>query len=152
MDMIQVTHFTMDDYDDVAAFWREQDGIGLNESDERGLMVAFLQRNPGMSLVVRDRGRVVGAVLCSHDGRRGYLHHLAVAPSHRQRGIGRLLVERCLDRLHVEGVAKCNIYLFVDNVEGARFWHAVGFVEREDLKVLQKTLPVEPASGCSRHA
>jgi len=135
---IRVTELSIDDYDEVVAFWREQDGVGLNESDERAPVAAFLARNPGLSLVLRDEGRVMGAVLCGHDGRRGYLHHLAVAPSYRGRGLGRLMVERCVRALAEAGIAKCNVFLFADNEDGARFWAAVGFAARADLVVRQR--------------
>ena len=71
-------------------------------------------------------GTVIAAVLCGHDGRRGYLHHLAVDAGHRRQGLGRALVERCLARLAVAGIPKCNIFLFNDNAEGRRFWESSG--------------------------
>lgn len=135
---ITTTEFTMADYDEAIAFWREQAGVGLNESDSPENVSAFLERNRGMSVVARDGQRVVGAVLCGHDGRRGYLHHLAVAPSHRKRGLGRELVERCLDSLRAAGVAKCNVFLYADNSDGRAFWEAVGYRRRCDLAVMQR--------------
>lgn len=134
----QPSILTMPDYDEVVAFWREMDGVGLNESDERGPMAAFLARNPGLSLVLRHEGAVIGAVLCGHDGRRGYLHHLAVSPQARGQGLGRLLVERCLANLAELGITKCNVFLFADNREGERFWVAMGFAARVDLRVMQR--------------
>jgi len=135
------------DYDEVVAFWLAQPGVGLNESDEREPVLAFLARNPGLSVVVRDEGLVVAAVLCGHDGRRGYLHHLAVAPTHRGRGLGRRLVDGCLRQLQASGIPKCNVFLFVDNDEGRRFWQAVGFAQRADLRVMQRgTEPGVPAT------
>jgi ribosomal protein S18 acetylase RimI-like enzyme len=135
-----IAEMSIADYDDVMSFWRDQEGLGLNDSDSRGQIAAFLERNRGMSYVIRDQGRVVAAVLCGHDGRRGSLHHLAVAPSHRKRGLGRLLVQRCLDRLREEGIQKCNIFLFATNEEGQRFWRAIGYRERGDLKLLQRVI------------
>ena len=134
---VQVTPFTMADYEEVVAFWRTQEGIGLNESDAPDPMACYLRRNPGLSLVARDRGAVVGAVLCGHDGRRGYLHHLAIAPSHRRKGLGRQLVEQCLERLREAGIPKCNIFLFDDNSAGEVFWRTLGFNRRE-WRVLQR--------------
>ena len=119
---------TLVDYDAVVSFWRGMEGIGLNESDERRPIEAYLARNPGMSFVARDAaGDVIGAVLCGHDGRRGYLHHLAVAPGHRLRGLGSALVERCLAELAAAGILKCNIFLFDDNAEGRKFWMRMGY-------------------------
>jgi putative acetyltransferase len=123
-----ISILTMDDYDEAVAFWRSQEGIALNESDEREPMSRFLLRNPGMSLIARRAsGEVVAAVLCGHDGRRGYLHHLAVDRAHRRRGLGRALVERCLAKLAAAGVPKCNVFLFNDNIEGRRFWERLGY-------------------------
>jgi N-acetylglutamate synthase len=119
---------TLADYDAVVAFWSQQQGIGLNESDAREPLARYLQRNPGMSFIARDAsGTLVGAVLCGHDGRRGYLHHLAVASAHRRRGLGRALVQRCLAQLAAAGISKCNIFLFDDNDDGRQFWLRAGF-------------------------
>jgi putative acetyltransferase len=114
------------------------EGIGLNESDERPAMAHFVRRNRGFSLVATSRGAVVGAVLCGHDGRRGYLHHLAVRPDWRRHGLGRKMVESCLRRLAAAGVQKCNIFLFADNARGEAFWRRIGWSARCDLKVLQR--------------
>jgi putative acetyltransferase len=115
------------DYDEVVAFWRGQEGIGLNESDEREPVRKFLERNAGLSLVARREGKIVAAALCGHDGRRGYLHHVAVLPELRRKGLGKEIVERCVAKLRAEGIVKCNVFLFDDNVEGMKFWEAMGY-------------------------
>ena len=71
--------FRIKDYDAVFALWRRSEGVGLNESDTRAAIASFLRRNPRHSFIAEKQGRIIGAVLCGHDGRRGYLHHLAVA-------------------------------------------------------------------------
>jgi ribosomal protein S18 acetylase RimI-like enzyme len=138
-----ISNMSLADYDHVLAFWEKQSGIGLNESDSREGIAAFLQRNPGMSLVVWDRGEVIGAVLCGHDGRRGFLHHLAVAESHRGRGLGRALVTACLEKLKTAGILKCNIWVWADNAAGGKFWLAMGYIDRVDLKIMQRSTLVQ---------
>lgn len=135
---IQIAEFTVADCHDVLAFWQKQEGISLDDADTPNALGAYLSRNVGMSLLARDDGQVVAAILCGHDGRRGYLHHLAVASSCRGQGIGRLLVERCIERLRQAGILKCNIVLFADNAKGEKFWTAVGFKQRDDLKLMQR--------------
>jgi ribosomal protein S18 acetylase RimI-like enzyme len=83
---------------------------------------------------------LIGAVLRGHDGRRGYLHHLAVAQDYRRKGIGRALVERCLYSLRELKVLKCNIFLFSHNPEGQGFWKALSWKRREDLILMQRVL------------
>jgi putative acetyltransferase len=128
-----------EDWAEVHGLWQSCEGIGLSDSDSRAAIGAYLSRNPGMSAVAREPdGRLVGAVLCGDDGRRGYLHHLAVSPDARRRGIGALLLARCFERLEARGIPKCNIFLFGDNLAGREFWLHAGWNPRPDLEVLQK--------------
>jgi putative acetyltransferase len=137
-----------EDYAEVLALWRACPGIGLSDSDSRDAIGAYLARNPGMSAVAREPdGRLVGAVLCGDDGRRGYLHHLAVSPDARGRGIGAALVARCLERLEARGIPKCNIFLFGDNAEGRGFWLHAGWSARPDLEILQKLVGRDAGGG-----
>ncbi len=127
------------DYDEVRALWERSSGIGLNESDTREAIALFLERNPGLSRVaLAPDGTIAGAVLSGHDGRRGYLHHLAVDESHRRRGLGSRLVEQALQDLRALGIPKTNIYLFADNAAGRAFWLREGWSVRDDLVVLQR--------------
>ena len=131
----------LDDYDAVMALWHGTEGMGLGESDSRRSIAAFLERNPGLSRVIQGpEGSIVGALLCGHDGRRGYLHHLAVARPHRRQGLGALLVDACLADLKVLGIPKCNLFLFAYNLPGRDFWLSEGWKTRDDLVVIQKTL------------
>jgi N-acetylglutamate synthase len=130
--------FVMDDYEETMALWRGSEGVGLSDADSREAILRYLERNPGLSLVARENGRIVGAVLCGHDGRRGYIHHLAVHRDHQRRGIGQALVARCLERLRSLGLSKCHAFLLNDNAEGLRFWERVGWTFRRDVGVISK--------------
>ena len=116
---MEIDEMTTADYDDVTELWRNTEGVGLDaDTDTREGIAAYLARNPALSYVARCDGRVVGAVLCGHDGRRGYLHHLAVTLTARHEGIGRALVAACLAKLGQVGIRKCSIFLFSDNEAG----------------------------------
>jgi len=131
---------THDDVEAVLALWSETEGVGLHESDSPDRVRAYLDRNPGMSLVARDAERIVAAVMCGHDGRRGCLYHLAVAPGYRTQGLGRSLVDRCLASLAAAGILRCNIFLYADNDLGEQFWRQCGWKRRVDLAVLQREI------------
>jgi len=137
------------DYEAVLRLWQEAEGVGLNESDTRENIAAFLARNPGLSRVAVDGEIILGAVLCGHDGRRGYLHHLAVAKTYRKLGLGRRLVESCLADLTALGIVKCNLFLFADHEAGESFWQHNGWNQRADLVVMQKNLlPAKASRSC----
>jgi putative acetyltransferase len=138
---------TIADYDGVRRLWQNTEGVGLNESDRRENIASFLDRNPDLSRVAVGGDEIVGAVLCGHDGRRGYLHHLAVAKTHRRLGIGKQLVAACLADLARQGISKCNIFLFADNAVGEAFWQHHGWAKRAGLQVMQKSL-IRAAQNC----
>lgn len=135
---VEIVEMTPADCDEVLALWGRTEGVGLNEGDTQEGITAYLARNPGLSQIARCGGRIIGAVLCGHDGRRGYLHHLAVEPAFRGRGLGSAIVETCLSRLAAAGISKCNLFVYADNEQGARFWIRNGWTERRELKVLSK--------------
>jgi ribosomal protein S18 acetylase RimI-like enzyme len=130
---------TIRDYDEVVAFWQTAgDGVNLGKSDSRENIRRYLNRNRRMSLVARDGGKLVGAILCGHDGRRGLLHHLAVAQSHRGGGLGRKLVDRCLRSLGRAGIVRCIIMVLADNAGGRKFWKRIGWEENTNVVLMHK--------------
>ena len=135
---IEISELLMDDYEALIELWKKTEGVSLSQADEPENIRRFLKRNPGLSFVARHNDRVVGAVLAGHDGRRGYLHHLAVANEYRNHGIGRILVDTALSRLQAEGITKCHVFVYRDNTHGQAFWQAVGW-ERRDQLVLCST-------------
>jgi ribosomal protein S18 acetylase RimI-like enzyme len=83
---------------------------------------------------------LAGAVLCCHDGRRGYLYHLGVHSDHRRRGIATKLVDRCLAELARLGIRRCTIFLIRGNADGEAFWRSHGWRERTDLVAFARDL------------
>ncbi len=138
---MEVREITISDYQVVHSLWQSCRGVGLHSDVdcEYGIGL-YLARNPGLSFVAIDGGTIVGAVLCGHDGRRGYIHHLTVTEELRRSGIGTALVDRVLDRLRQKGISKCNGFVLDDNHDALEFWQRVGWVQREDLKVISKSI------------
>ncbi|MQK65990.1 GNAT family N-acetyltransferase, partial [Escherichia coli] len=89
-------------------------GVGLSDADSFENVARFLERNPGLSFVATDAERVVATILCGHDGRRGLIHHLLVAPTHRRQGLGRALLSRALAALGQAQIQKCHLLVFRD--------------------------------------
>ena len=137
---VQLREMTLADYDEVYALWAASEGIGLSSADSREAIGAFLQHNPELAFVAVDGDIIVGAVICGTDGRRGYLHHLAVRSSHKRQGIGRHLAQACLNRLREQGIEKCHIFVYRENHSARQFWESIGWVERVELVLMTKTL------------
>ena len=119
------------------ALWQGLPGIGLRDADNPSALARYLKRNPGCSFVaLNERGELVGVSLAGHDGRRGYLHHVAVSAAFQKQGLGRKLVLACIEALKLEGIEKVNLWVKADNAEGLAFWNRVGGRERNDLVIV----------------
>ena len=137
---ITITEFSIEEYGKVVALWNLSEGIGLSGADSKSSIQSYLDRNPGMSFIAYDNDIVVGAVLCGHDGRRGYIHHLAVHPDYRSQGIGRMLEDKCLAALNTAGIQKSHLFIFNNNQRGIDFWKKLGWTRRFDITVLSKQI------------
>lgn len=140
---LAIRPMTVTDFDAVRTLWASCEGVGLNDADRPEALGAYLERNPGMSFVAQRDDAIVGAVLCGHDGRRGYLNHLAVSPAYRHQGLARDLVDNCLAALQKAGIGKCHLFIFNSNQDGRNFWRQIGWELREDLAVASRSLAPE---------
>lgn len=128
---IQTREFRIEDYDSAVELWNRVEGLDVAEGDDRETIRRFLQRNPGLSRIAAAGTEIVGAVLCGHDGRRGYIYHLAIDPKYHGRGLGRRLIDECLAGLKRAGLERANILVAKDNPRGLEFWRRCGW---EDLE------------------
>ncbi|OKP87214.1 GNAT family N-acetyltransferase [Paenibacillus sp. P32E] len=127
------------DYEAAYQLWENTPGMNLSAADSREEILRYLERNPGMSQVCEyEDGTLAGTALCGHDGRRGYMYHVAVSGDSRGRGIGLGMVSRCLDKLLQEGVDKCHLMVIEGNSPGRSFWAGIGWQEREGILLFSR--------------
>jgi len=126
---IDTREFSITDYDGAVQIWQRVEGIEIAEGDDKEGIAEFLARNPGMSRVAIDGPTIVGVALCGHDGRRGHIYHLAVDPAYQGRGLGKRLLDECLDGLRRAGVQRVIILVASDNQRGSAFWKHSGWEE-----------------------
>ena len=132
--------FAIEDYEAACALWNSVEGVEICEGDSRPEILAYLDRNPGLSRVAESAGAVAGAVLCGHDGRRGFIYHLAVAPAFRGRGVGKLLLEECTQGLRAAGMQRAIILVANDNSLGREFWLGNGWEEISEALPMARDL------------
>ena len=109
------------------ALWAETEGVDVAEGDSEEDLARYLQRNPGMSTVGYFGDKLVAAVLAGHDGRRGFIYHLAVDQEHRGLGLGRTLMQYSVRALKAAGVPRVLLLVSSDNVAGRAFWLREGW-------------------------
>ena len=107
---------TIEDYEGVYALWKKIKGFGIRSIDDSKEGVArFLKRNPTTSVVAEKDGRIVGSILCGHDGRRGCLYHVCVDEDYRRHGIGKRMVVFAMKALKEEKINKVSLIAFTEN-------------------------------------
>ena len=121
------------DYDRVIALWQQCDGVSLRDADSLEGIGRYLERNPGLSFVAESDDEIIGTIMAGHDGKRGYIQHLAVNDSLRQQGIGSRLVEVCLQALKDEGIVKSHVHVLHNNELGREFWLRRDWFRREEI-------------------
>lgn len=135
---------TIEDYEGVYALWMSIKGFAIRSIDDSKEGVArFLLRNPDTSVVAVEDGRIIGAILCGHDGRRGCLYHVCVRQECRMRGVGKAMVVYCMEKLKAEQISKVSLIAFTANDVGNAFWRRIGWTKREDLNYYDFVLNAE---------
>ncbi len=123
---MHIREFTMEDYDKVVALWRAA-GLTVGFSEAREGIRQKLERDPQLFLVAEEGDEIVGAVMGTYDGRRGYFYRLGVLPSRQGRGIGSALVEEVERRLAAMGCKKINVLVVEDNERAKALYRKLGY-------------------------
>jgi ribosomal protein S18 acetylase RimI-like enzyme len=130
---MDIVEYTIDRYDEVMDLMQATPGVSVRDADSREATARYLARNPALSFLAVEAGKVIGCAMCGHDGRRGYLQHVIVSPAFRGQGIANQLVQRCLDSLQRLGIVKTHLDVFVSNEHANNYWSRRGWQKRDDI-------------------
>lgn len=131
---MEIVKMKISNYENIFKLWTSTPGMGLrNLDDSKEGIDKFLRRNPTTNFIAEEDGKIVGSILCGHDGRRGYIYHTAVDMRYRGKGIGKKLVNSVINALKREGINKAALVVFTNNEVGNGFWRSMGWEKREDL-------------------
>lgn len=138
---MKIREMKIEDYENVFELWQTIHGFGIRSIDDsKEGIERFLKWNPGLSVVAEKDGKVVGAILCGSDGRRGCLYHVCVHRDYRRHGIGKAMVVQCMKALKDLQINKVSLIAFTKNDIGNAFWKEMGWTKREDLNYYDFTL------------
>ncbi|HTK06998.1 MAG TPA: GNAT family acetyltransferase [Ktedonobacteraceae bacterium] len=135
---MQVRNFQIEDYDEVVALW-VQAGLELSRSDTRTGLAQKLERDADLFLVAVEENVIVGVVMGTYDGRRGWVNHLAVAVHYKGKGLGTQLMQEMEQRLHEKGCSKVNLLIEPTNAAVQDFYQRLGY-QRDELIFMEKWL------------
>lgn len=126
---VVIRQFRWSDFDAVAGVW----AAAGREVVPRSELAAKLARDPELFLVAESGAEIVGVVMGTYDGRRGWILRLAVDPGQRRRGIASGLVRELERRFRRLGCPRVNLLVLPDNASGLRFWQEMGYLPMPDV-------------------
>lgn len=136
---LEVRALRMEEYDAVLRLWTEA-GLAYRPRgrDRRDRVAAELSSGSAVFLVALMGGEVVGVVLGTHDGRKGWINRLAVAPAYRRRGIAKRLVQEAEVRLAALGLEITAALIESPNQASLAFFRRIGYVHDPDIEYVSK--------------
>ena len=136
---MRIRSLTEEDYMVMLQIW-ERAGLSFRPEgrDEKTRLRHEMKHETAVFLGAEEAGRLIGVVLGTHDGRKGWINRLAVLPEHRHKGIGRRLVEAVEERLQGRGIRIVTCLIEGDNEASMRFFESLGYVGHPDITYYSK--------------
>jgi len=138
---MKIEKFTMESYETVVNLWKKS-GINVGSTDTRKEIERMLEHNPNLFLIGKDNDRLISVVMGGFDGRRGYVHHLAVDPDFQRRGYGRMIIDDLIEIFRKMGVHKIHLFIEQYNRDVVEFYRTLGWEIRDDL-IMMSFVPDE---------
>ncbi len=129
---MKIEKFNLKYYHTIVELWKKA-GIGVGSSDTKEEIAGVLNRNPDLFLIGKEDGKIVAVVIGAFDGRRGYVHHLAVDIDYQKRGYGKIIMDELIERFRKKKVHKIHLFLEKTNPEVVDFYSNLGWNVRDDL-------------------
>lgn len=129
---MKIENFNMQYYQEILELWKRA-GIGIGSSDTKEEIEKILDRNPELFLIGKEQGKVIAVVIGAFDGRRGYVHHLAVDPKYQNKGYGKIIMDDLIDRFQRKKVHKIHLFIEKHNIKVVDFYSKQGWEIRDDL-------------------
>ncbi len=138
---MKIEKFKIESYDEVVGLWRKA-GIEIVSSDTIDEVTRVLNRNPDLFLIGRVQEKIIAVVMGTFDGRRGYVHHLAVDPDYQKMGFGKSIMEALIEQFRTKNIQKVHLFIEKTNKTVVEFYNNLGWDVREEL-IMMSFVPDE---------
>jgi ribosomal protein S18 acetylase RimI-like enzyme len=137
--MTRIQELTIGDYEDMVKLWKQSLlPFKPKGRDSKQEMRRQMKENPELFLGAFERKTLVGIVVGSYDGRKGWINRLAVDPEHRRKGIAQLLIARIEMALKKKGTRIICALVEESNQESISLFEKIGYVLHRDILYLSK--------------
>ena len=87
-----------------------------------------------------EKDRLVGVVIVTSDGRKGYVNRLAVHPDYQKKGIATRLISESERELKARGIGIVTALIESGNESSFALFSGAGYEIREDIAYVRKEL------------
>lgn len=126
--------------DEILQFWICSAENGSRPTDTAVTIRSLIKKDPEALILAVDGDEIVGTIIAGWNGWRSGLYRLAVREDRRSQGIGRLLVERALERFRTLDVSRVDAMVLDDNETAHSAWASYGFARQDDWSRWVKNL------------
>lgn len=128
-----------EDIEGVVALW---ESCGLTRPWNEPLRdIEFARGEENSDILVGELdGELVASVMVGHDGHRGVVYYLSVAPEHQDKGFGRQVMRKAENWLKERGVWKLNLMMRAENTKVRAFYESLGYEVEERLNMARRLL------------
>ncbi|TDU89697.1 ribosomal protein S18 acetylase RimI-like enzyme [Kribbella voronezhensis] len=120
----------------VLSFWATAAEDADRPPDSPDAVLRLIARDPEALILAVDNNSadngsgdlIVGSIIVGWDGWRCHLYRLAVAPTHRRRGIGRTLISLAEQRFTTYGGTRADAMVLDTNTTAHPTWQTAGYI------------------------
>lgn len=123
---MKVRSFRLADYAAITLIWRET-GLEQTETESMDALAKQLAWDSELVLIAELDQKVIGVIVGTIDGTRGYFYRLAVDPAYQGHGIGKELVKALEMRFKQKGATRVFIMVNQDNKQVIPFYNSIGY-------------------------
>ena len=131
--------YTTGDYKIVNDLWVNA-GLILGLSDKKEEIQILIENQGNKFFLLEQNSEIIGTVICSFDGRRGYIQHVAVRKEDQNKGYGKLLMQKAMDHYESKGLVKVHLMVEKSNSIVIDYYKKLGWNIRDDLILMTKIL------------
>lgn len=137
--MTRIRRLTIGDYNEMMKLWQRSSlPFKPKGRDCRQEITHQMKRTPELFLGAFEGRTLVGTVVGSYDGRKGWINRLAVDPDHRWQGIGQLLIARIEKSLKKKGARIISALVEESNLKSISLFEKLGYVTDRGILYLSK--------------
>ncbi|MCF8227707.1 MAG: GNAT family N-acetyltransferase [Bacteroidales bacterium] len=136
---VKIRNFNIKDYNKIIRLWETCElPYKPKGRDSKEKMQEELKKGIAVFLVAEEKGNLIGSVLATHDGRKGWINRLSVLPEYRKQGIGAMLVKEAEKRLDEIGIEIIACLIEDGNDTSLQVFSKLGYLEFPGMHYLTK--------------